>query len=181
MNRKALVGLGVLGLGLAGLAASRRSSANDGRIDPPTGPGGEEPGRIDPPVEPPPTLPPGNVKNYVGSGWQWSGALKQAFPQPVSIGMALFGLGYPVNFANDGDTPSTQPFNMISAHNMTIVREFQRDYNVAAKAQTVDASPSPASLDDDGLVANLTMRAILNAQRWARELGLQWADVVALA
>lgn len=180
MNKKktALIA-GAVGLGL--LALSRRASASDGRLDPPVGPGGEEPGRIHPPVEPPPPPPPANVSNYVGSGWTWSAALRQTFPNATSIGNALVELGYPVSFANNGDTPATRPFNMISTHNMTIVREFQRDYNDVAQAQQLDTPAVPASLDDDGLVGNNTLRALINAKRWIDTFGATWADVVALS
>lgn len=181
MNKKALAvggGLGLLLLLAAGKAKAddKPDPGPDGPTDPPEGPtdGPTEP------VEPPPVIPQGHASNYVGSGWSWSGALRQAFPAPVHIGIALQALGYPIDYT-PGPNGNTAPFNMISQSNMTSVREFQRDYNVAAQAQTVDENPNPAQLDDDALVANQTMRALLNAKRWTEVLGLGWADIVALA
>lgn len=183
MNRNAKIALGALALGLGGLALSRKASAGDGRfpIDPPVGPGGEQPTEPVNPgfVEPPPAKPPANVKNYVGSGYNWPDRAR--YPQPVHIGIALQRLGYPVSFADNGDTPHTRPFNMISTQNMIVVREFQRDYNAAAKAQTVDDPAKPGALDDDGLVGKNTLAAITNAERWVSVLGLPWSSIVALA
>ena len=184
-GQKVAIGVGGLLALLAAAAAAR--AATDDTPDIPTEP--DDPigpifpvTPVDPvePVEPPPVIPQGQASNYVGSGWSWSGALRQAFPAAVHIGNALARLGYPINYT-PGPNANTSPFNMISQANMTSVREFQRDYNVAVLAQTVDDNPNPAQLDDDALVANQTMRAILNAERWVDVLGVSWSDIVSLA
>lgn len=121
------------------------------------------------PDEPPPPPPDPKKKNYVGSGYDWP--YRDRFPTEFSIASALNLLGYPVN-------PLA---SAISAATMFAVREFQRDYNDAAKAQTVDEPAVPASLSTDGLIGKNTLAAIINAQRWTNILNVDWLDIVALA
>lgn len=120
----------------------------------------------------PPPPPPANVCNYVGCpGFVW--AQQGVFPNERAFGLRLQQLGYVIN-------PAAANFSMISGYSMSIVRQFQRDYNVARLAQTVE-EPPPPSIATDGLVGNAqTIPALIRAWQWVNTLGVPWMDIVAL-
>ena len=122
-------------------------------------------------VVPPPPPNPINC-NYVGCGPAFNWTMRDRYPNERSFGLALQQLGYVIN-------PAAASFSIVSPHSRTIVRQFQRDYNVARLAQTVQ-EPAPQGLATDGLVGNNTIRAIANAQQWVITLAVAWPDIVAL-
>ena len=99
---------------------------------------------------------------------------RDRFPNERSFGLALQQLGYVIN-------PAAGDFSIVSTSSRNVVRQFQRDYNKAAGAQTVDANPAPSQLAADGLIGAQTINGLLNAQRWIVTLNVTWADLVALA
>lgn len=122
-------------------------------------------------VVPPPPPNPINC-NYVGCGPSFNWVLRDRYPNERAFGLALQQLGYVIN-------PAAGNFSIVSGHSLATVRQFQRDYNVARLAQTVQ-DPPPQGLATDGLVGNNTIRAIANAQQWVTTLALPWMDIVAL-
>jgi hypothetical protein len=122
------------------------------------------------PTEPPPPPPDPKKKNYVGSGYAWPS--KARFPNERSFGLFLQQLGYVTN-------PGDPAWSVISGDFMKIVRQFQRDFNVARLAQTV-TEPQPGSLSTDGLIGKNTIAAMLLAEKWVQTLGVSWFDLVAL-
>lgn len=121
----------------------------------------------------PPPPPDKKLCNYVGCGPAFNWSHKDRFPNERSFGQALEQIGY--IFSPHWGAAS---WSIISAQSMGVVRQFQRDYNVARLAQTVE--PTPNGLATDGLVGNNTINAIIKAQNWVNVLGLSWADIVAL-
>jgi hypothetical protein len=121
-------------------------------------------------VVPPPAPNPINC-NYVGCGPSFNWNMRDLFPNERAFGLALQQLGYIIN-------PATATFSIVSPSSRAIVRQFQRDYNVARTAQTVE--PTPSGLATDGLIGNLTIAAIRKAQQWVQTLALPWMDIVAL-
>ena len=122
-------------------------------------------------VVPPPAPNPINC-NYVGCGPAFNWTMRDRYPNERSFGLALQQLGYIIN-------PAAGNFSIVSPQSRAIVRQFQRDYNVARLAQTVQ-EPAPQGLATDGLVGNNTIRAIANAQQWVTTLAVPWLDIVAL-
>lgn len=122
-------------------------------------------------VVPPPPPNPINC-NYVGCGPAFNWTQRERYPNERAFGVALNFLSYVIN-------PGAANFSIVTPTSRAIVRQFQRDYNVARLAQTV-MSPPPQGLSTDGLVGNNTIRALTNAQDWVVKLGLQWPDIVAL-
>jgi hypothetical protein len=191
----ALLGLLGLGLGAAAFGAAKAADDDDGDDD-----GGDDvPPEVCPPGfhavilpnaqgipqqtcvpdaepdDPPPPPPgPGHAKNYVGSGYNWPH--KNDFPMEASFGAQLLVFGYPAAAVN----PAMPGWSVISGPMMSAVREFQRDYNAARLAQTVDV-PAPKKLDTDGLIGANTINGLLNAKRWQQVLNLPWIDIVGLA
>lgn len=189
VSKKAKAGVVILvlaALGLAGASAAAADDDGDDDDDPDVGPPAPDPEipdlpeDPDPPVEPPPPAPDPQKKNYVGSGYVWPH--QEVFPPQGAgfsganccriFGLELEKLGYPTNAA-------AADWNVISAKFMSVVREFQRDYNVARQAQTVD--PVPKALATDGLIGTNTIDGIINAKRWVLSLALTWEDIVGLA
>lgn len=121
-------------------------------------------------VTPPPPPDP-KLCNYVGCGPSYNWIRKDRFPNERAFGLALQQLGYIIN-------PGLANFSIVSDYSRSIVRQFQRDYNVARLAQTVE--PTPNGLATDGLIGTNTINAIIKAQNWVNVLGLAWADIVAL-
>lgn len=174
MSRGAKIGLGVGVVALALLALGGAAIADDvvDDDDDDDDDDVDDDDDDDIPDEPPP--PPADPKknNYVGApGYSWPH--KDRFPNERSFGLFLQQLGYNTN-------PGLADWSPISAATMVVVRQFQRDYNVARLAQTVD-EPAPKSLSTDGLIGKNTIGAMLNAERWIIALAIPWQDLVALS
>lgn len=192
-NQKIGIGVAVAGaVALIGFSAN----ASDTPSGPPTGecpegfirqPDPNHPGQFicvrGPDIEPPdndlpdvddiddPLPPPPPQCNYSGCGPQFN----NGHAAPAYYALRIQQLGYPINvppIAANGSTIAVNPAR-------AIIREFQRDYNAARTAQTVQ--PTPPKLGEDGLVGNATIAAIENAHKWVQTLNLPWVDIVELA
>lgn len=171
----ALVALGVLAFG------ALANADDDVPDEPPDDEPDEPPPIIVDPWEPPPPAPNPLVCNYVGCAelnppgapdYNWP--RKDMFPNYRSFGIALEALGYVQQ-----PPPASAEWSVVSASFMTEVRDFQRDYNLVRQVQTVD--DEPPAIDEDGLIGNRTIAAIVNAQRWVQTLGLSWSQLVEAA
>lgn len=203
-KKKIAIGAGVALLALLGFAGA--ANADDTQPDddnpPPPPPDDDDIIIVEPPVfcPPgqvnvggvcivPPPPPPANVCNYLGCGPAFDGPKAAQGITQVSIGLFLQQLGYPLN-------PASGTFSLVSLYSMTIVREFQRDYNAvrtsnglsgpAAAAgpsaqQALQAIKASSKLDTDGLVGNFTIAAINRARTLRDRLGIDWEASVNLS
>jgi hypothetical protein len=107
--------------------------------------------------------------NYIGCGPNFHWQHMDVFPTEASVAVALQKLGYVI----------ASNYPLTSTASRIVVRQFQRDYNKARLAQTVDAPPPP-SLTTDGWVGNHTIDALIRADRWTKVLNQLWFNIVAL-
>lgn len=159
-GQKIAIGVGaVAALGLAAAAAADDTPPKRDVPDPPDEPVVPPPD----PVEPPPPKPPAGLKNYVGSGYAWP--YRNEFPSEASFGYALQEFGYDTR-------PWSAGWSVIGQRMMTMVREFQRDYN---------STNPPKKLADDGLIGKNTIDAIRNAKAWTLAEGISWPTYIGAA
>ena len=123
---------------------------------------------------PPGQVPSGKITNYVGApGYVWPH--QDRFPNERAIGLALQNLGYDsgVNAAN---------FSMLSAQAMSAAKGFQRDYNIVRQTHWDFIPEGTSSVGQpDGLVADKTIEALINAEAWILAANLSWADLLGVA
>lgn len=186
-KKKGAIALGVIGIGLLGLAGAAKAD-----VLPDVGPPTPEPlPPVDPGADavcpagtirignkcivPPPPPAPNKACNYSGCGAQFD----SAHQTPAFYQQRLQILGYPINPAG----------SIISGVAMTIIREFQRDYNaVRADPPVFAASPlalapiaAGPKLDTDGLIGNNTIAAIERAHTAILSANTTWGAVVELS
>lgn len=174
LSRKAKIGLGVLAGGAALLALGGAANAGGGGTgntelpprdpDCPRGFHREAPGGpcIADPL-PPPTQ--RKIKDYVGSGWNWT--RKDVFPTQQSFVDTLYNLGYPVQLSWD----------VLSGNFMQKVGWFQADYNAVISAFGYEG----AKLIVDNLIGKNTIPALIRTEAIEDELGESWLTLVAQA
>jgi hypothetical protein len=202
-KKKAVIAGGVALLALLGFSGA--ANADDLLPDddlPPPPPDDDDVIIVDPPllcppgqvnvggvcVTPPPP-PPANVCNYLGCGQVFDAPKAAQGITPITTGVFLQQLGYPLN-------PAANGFSLISGYSMAVVREFQRDYNAvrssnglagpaaaagATAQQRLQAIKAASSLDTDGLVGNMTLAAINRARSLRDAIGLSWEAIVNLS
>lgn len=124
-------------------------------------------------VVPPPAPNPINC-NYLGCGAAFDGPQAALGNTAITVGIRLQQLGYPLN-------PAAGNFTLISAYAMSVVREFQRDYNAVRAGGGYDPISNNPKLDTDGLTGVRTIAAINRARQAVITLATSWKDIVGLA
>lgn len=172
----------VIGIGLLALLALFASNANAGDdVGPPEPDPDPDPGiDADPWVEPPPPPPNPLLCNYVGCAelnppgqpdYNWP--YRTEFPDYRSFGLALESLGYVQN-----PPPASGDWSVISGAFMSVVRDFQRDFNAVRDSASGNFQAAHPALATDGLIGNRTIAAIRAAREMVATQNRSWEAIV---